>query len=49
MIYIGMAKLHYTEEAVMKMTPRKYFLIYDEYLLLNGLKKEDECAIDAMP
>lgn len=31
------------------MTPRKFFRIYDEFLILNGIKKEgDEYAIDKL-
>jgi len=32
--------LNYTEEEVFRMTPRKFFLIYDEYLEMNGLKEK---------
>lgn len=31
------------------MTPRKFFKIYDEYLILNGAKKEGTSSIDDMP
>ena len=31
------------------MTPRKFFRIYDEFLIMNGFKKEgDEYAIDSL-
>lgn len=30
------------------MTPRKFFLLYNEYLVTNGLKKEEEYAIDSL-
>ena len=45
-----MKKLGYTEEEVFRMTPRKLFLIYDQYLIVAGLKKDgDEYAIDNLP
>ena len=31
------------------MTPRKFFKIYDEYLILNGHKKETVMSIDDLP
>ena len=31
------------------MTPRKFYRMYDEYLIMNGLKKEIDSAIDALP
>lgn len=47
MIYIGMNRLGYTEREVLDMTPRKYFLIYDQMLIVTGVKKDgDEYAID---
>lgn len=44
-----MAKLFYTESEVLDMTPRKFYRMYTEYLVMNGLKKENESAIDALP
>lgn len=49
MIYIGMAKLFYTESEMLYTTPRKFYKMYNEYLIMNGLKKENESAIDALP
>ena len=50
MIYIGTTKLGYTEAEVMDMTPRKFHLIYDEYLEMNGGKKNDTGGgIDDLP
>lgn len=49
LLYIGMTKLGYTEPELFRMTPRKFFKIYDEYLDLNGLRKKDECQIDMLP
>ena len=34
--------LGYTENDVFSMTLRKFYLIYDQYLEFNGLKKKDE-------
>ncbi len=48
-VYIGMTKLYYTESGVLDMTPRKFYRMYDEYLIMNGLKKEIDSAIDALP
>lgn len=45
LIYIGQTKLGYTEEELFRMTPRKFFRIYNEFLELNGLK-EKEVTID---
>jgi len=40
-------KLGYSESELFQMTPRKFFKIYREFLIMNGLKKEgDEYAID---
>lgn len=30
------------------MTPRKFYRMYDEYLIMNGLKKEIDSAIDGI-
>lgn len=50
MIYIGTTKLGYTEAEVFQMTPRKFHLIYDEYLEMNGGSKQDnDGGIDSLP
>ena len=49
MIYIGTTKLGYTEAEVLDMTPRKFHLIYDEYLEMNGAKTENAGGIDSLP
>ena len=49
LLYVGAMKMGYTERELFWMTPRKFCLIYDEYLDLNGLKKPDENAIDMLP
>lgn len=43
-----MTQLMYREEEVLRMTPRKFFRLYDEYLETRGLKKK-ECGIDDLP
>jgi len=50
-IAIGLSKFNYTEGEIMRMTPRKFFCIYDEYLKINGYKKDDgdEYEVDLMP
>jgi hypothetical protein len=37
--------MNFRQREVMEMTPRKFFLLYDEHLELNGLK-EKEVTID---
>ena len=51
MIYIGSVKLGYTEAEVFDMTPRKFFVIYNEFLEMNGIKKGQKkvCSIDDLP
>ena len=39
---IGCKVLGYTENDVFSMTLRKFYLIYEQYLEFNGLKKKDE-------
>ena len=40
----------YTEREVFEMTPRKYFLIYGQFLELSGAKKRAESQeIDELP
>lgn len=46
MLYIGSKILNYTETEIFKMTPRKFFLLYDEYMALNGLKKKEQTIDD---
>lgn len=48
LLYIGCKVLNYTENEIFKMTLRKFYLIYNEHLELNGIrKKEDESLLDA--
>lgn len=50
MIYIGTSKLGYTEAEIFQMTPRKFHLIYEEYLEMNGGTKQDNGGgIDSLP
>lgn len=47
LLYIGLAKLGYTERELFAMTPRKFFLIYDECEDMTVKKKEEDTyAID---
>ena len=48
MIYIGMTQLKYSEREVLNMTPRKFFLIYSEYLEMNGITRERD-VMAALP
>ena len=38
----------YSERETFAMTPRKFFLIYNEYLIMTGRKKEAQ-TIDDLP
>lgn len=49
MIYIGTTKLGYSEAEVFEMTPRKFQLIYQEYLDMNSNKKDRNGGIDDLP
>lgn len=50
LIYIGTGKMGLTEESIMRMTPRKFFKIYNQFLIVSGVRKEgDEYAIDMLP
>lgn len=48
LLYIGAIKLGYSETELFQMTPRKFFLLFDAFLELNGLKKK-EIGIDDLP
>ncbi len=41
LLYIGSHLLHYSEAEIFRMTLRKFYLIYDEYLIYNRLKKKE--------
>ena len=49
MIYIGTTKLGYSEAEVFQMTPKKFHMIYDEYLEMNGGKTDTSGGIDDLP
>lgn len=45
-------KLGYTEEEIFRMTPRKFFRIYREFMEMNGMEgkqKRKTCTIDDLP
>lgn len=46
LLYVGSKILHYSEEEIFRMTLRKFYLIYNEYLEVNGLKKKEELNLD---
>lgn len=49
-LYIGKNRLGYTEPEIWRMTPRKFFAIYNEYLMMNGyVKPAREMTIDDLP
>ena len=43
-----MKKLDYTEREFLAMTPRKFFLIFEEFQVVAGIKKQ-ESGIDELP
>ena len=40
LLYIGSKILNYTEEEIFQMTLRKFYLIYNEHLIVNRIKKK---------
>lgn len=44
LILMATTKMGYSEEEVFAMTPRKFFLLFDKFLSLNGNKKTEEKA-----
>ena len=46
LLYVGGKILNYSEAELFRMTLRKFYLIYNEYLELNGLKKKEELDLD---
>lgn len=45
-----MTKLNYSEREVLRMTPRKFFLLWEAYLDDNGYTKKDKIvSIDDLP
>ena len=48
LLNIGITKLGYSESEVLQMTPRKFFLLYDEYLEMSGYRKK-KLSIDDLP
>lgn len=46
LLYIGCKVLNYSEDEVFGMTLRKFYLIYDEYLKYNNLKKKETLNLD---
>ena len=49
MLIAATAKMGYSEDEVFRMTPRKYRMIFEKFLEMNGVKKESDYAIDEMP
>lgn len=48
LLYIGSKMIGFTEEQVLGMTPRKFFMLYDEHLYMSGIKKKDEASLIEM-
>ena len=47
LLYVGSKILNYSESEIFRMTLRKFYLLYNEYLEMNGLrKKENEGLLD---
>lgn len=50
LILLATAKMGYSENEVFAMTPRKFFLLLDKYLKINGSSKENNRPdIDRLP
>ena len=49
LLIIGKTELGMTEDEFWKTTPRKYFLLFDEYVKLKGGGGKDEGGIDDLP
>lgn len=49
LLIIGKTELGMTEEEFWKTTPRKYFMLFDEYVKLKGGGSRDEGGIDDLP
>jgi hypothetical protein len=49
LLHIGTTKLGYSEAEVFSMTPKKFFALYEEYLDINGVKKNKGQGIDDLP
>lgn len=51
LLYIGAMKLGYSEDELFRMTPRKFFKIYNEFLEINCVKPKSKkvCSIDDLP
>lgn len=50
LLLIGTMKMGFSQEEVLRMTPRKFFALYDEYLILAGVKKDAAVnTFDALP
>lgn len=50
LILLATTKMGYSEEEVFSMTPKKFFLLLDRYLNLNGAKgKNRQADIDMLP
>ena len=45
LLYIGSKVLGYTEAEVFAMTPRKFYLLYDEHLIYTGRKKRESNSL----
>lgn len=49
LLIIGKTELGMSEEEFWRTTPRKYFMLFDEYVKLKGGKKEEGGSIDDLP
>lgn len=48
LLYLGVSVLRFTEESIMNMTLRKFYLLFDEHLIYHGKKKESASMLDAL-
>ncbi len=49
LILIATTKMGYSEEEVFAMTPKKFFLLFESFLSMNGKKKKDVAPILMLP
>lgn len=50
LLHVGMTLLGYSEREVMDMTPRKFFMLYEQLLDIKGYaKKSGKNDIDELP
>lgn len=49
LLMIARTELHMSEEEFWKTTPRKFFMLFDEYIKWKGGGKGEESSVDSLP